>query len=124
MGRTPTHMNKVLDGYQQVFIKMRPSDEDELHNYKKSIVRSACAFWRQSGHRLEITLSTLLDRGIVTSRAIVEHILAERGPQGCDSMPVWNLMHSVARKSLESSQLVRAELAVAKRLGKTDVVER
>jgi len=120
--KTPTHMSKVLDGYQQVFSKLRPAEDDE--DYTLAIVRCAFAFWQASGQRLEITIDTLLHRGVVTPKAVVEYALASRGPQGCDSLSVWNIINSVARKSLEQSQSVRAELVIAKKLGKTDVVEK
>uniref|UniRef100_A0A7S2PD95 MIF4G-like type 2 domain-containing protein n=1 Tax=Zooxanthella nutricula TaxID=1333877 RepID=A0A7S2PD95_9DINO len=80
-------------------------------------------FWRLSTQRLEITVDVLLQRGVLTRRAVVEHALAERGPQGCDSLAVWNILNGVARKSLEQSQTVRVELGLAKRLGKTDALE-
>lgn len=122
--KTPTHMNKMLDGHQNVFGKLRPTEEDEAHSYAMGIVRCIFEFWRHSGQRLEITLDTLLHRGIVTPRAIVEQALAQRGPHGSDSMSAWNVINTVARKSLEHSQSVRGELFVAKRLGKTDVVDK
>merc|ERR1712061_260898 len=65
-----------------------------------------------------------MHRSLVTPTAVVEQALAQRGPQGCDSMSVWNLINSVARKSLEHSQSIRVDLAIAKRLGKTDVAEK
>merc|ERR1712183_996312 len=107
-----------------VFTKLRPTSEEESHNFMMTIVRCIFEFWRLSSQRLEITIDALFHRGILTSRAIVEHALAERGPHGCDSMAIWNMINSVARKSLEHSQSVRAELAIAKRLGKTDVAEK
>merc|ERR1712125_317396 len=103
--------------------KLRPTDEDECHVYTKGLVRATFAFWRSSGQRLEITIDSMLHRGILTPRAVVEHSLTERGPQGCDSMAVRNVINNIAKKSLEHSQSVRAELAVAKRLGKTEVLE-
>lgn len=121
--KTPTHMSKLLDGYQQVFSAMRPDDERAANDYTKLLVRCVVGFWKFSSQRLEITVDAMLQRGILTSRAVVEHTLAERGPQGCDSMAVWNILNSVARKSLERSQNVRVELAMAKRLGKGDVLD-
>lgn len=122
--KTPTHMSKLLDGHQGVFTSLRPEDEDEAHDYMKAIVRSAFAFWSSSSQRLEITLDAMLHRGLLSARAIVDQALAERGPQGCDSVAVWNLINGVARKSLEHSQGVRMNLAIAKKLGKTDELER
>lgn len=122
--KTPTHMSKLLDGHQQVFVKLRPADEEEAHGYMVVIVRCMFEFWRLSGQRLEITLDALLHRGVVTQRVVIEQALAQRGPTGCDSMSVWNIINSVARKSLEHSQSVRVELAIAKKLGKSDVLER
>merc|ERR1712072_153587 len=122
--KTPTHMSKILDGHQEVFLKLLPGDEDQAHEYVKAIVRSVFAFWRVSGQRLEITLETLLHRGIVTPRAVVEQALSERTPQACDLMSVWNMINSVARKSLERTQAIRVELAIAKKLEKEDVLEK
>jgi len=122
--KTPTHMSKMLDGHQRVFAKLRPEEEEELKTYGKEIVSCVFDFWRQGAHRLEITLDTLLQRGIVSAQAIVEHALADPGPLPCDGMPVWNMINLVARKSLERSQSLRAELAVGKKLGKLDVVDR
>uniref|UniRef100_A0A7S4W704 MIF4G domain-containing protein n=1 Tax=Alexandrium monilatum TaxID=311494 RepID=A0A7S4W704_9DINO len=122
--KTPTHMSKILDGHQQVFAELRPEVEDEAHGFARAVVRCVFDFWRLSGQRLEITLDALLHRGVVTPRAVVEQALAQRGSMGCDSTPVWNMINSVARKSLENWQSVRAELARAKRLGKPEVVDR
>merc|ERR1712004_949504 len=88
-----------------------------------AIVKCVFGFWMMSSQRLEITINSMLQRGILTPGAVVEHALAERGPQGCDSMAVRNIIHNVAKRSLELSQSVRMELAVAKRLGKADVLE-
>jgi len=122
--KTPTHMSKILDGHQQVFLKLRPTDEDQAHDYVKAIVRSVVSFWSLSGQRLEITLETLLQRGIVTPRAVVEQSLGERIPEVCDRMSIWNMINSVARKSLERTQSIRVELAIAKKLEKEDVLEK
>lgn len=122
--RTPTHTFKILDGHEQVLAKLRPADDEELHRCAKVIVRCVFNFWKLSGQRLEITLDALLVRGAVTSRAIVEHALEQRGPGASDSMPAWNMTNSVARKSLKRSQSVRAELEVAKKLGQAEVVEK
>lgn len=122
--KTPTHMSRILDGHQQVFAKLQPNGEDEAHRYAKVIVRCIFEFWRLSGQRLEITLDTLVHRGVVTARAVVEHALAARTPQVCDWMSTWNMINSVARKSLERTQSVRAELAVAKKLEKADLLEK
>merc|ERR1712079_163723 len=73
--------------------------------------------------RMEITVEAMLQRGILTPRIVVEHALADRGPQGCDSIAAWNLINGVARKSLEASQSVRVNLAIAKKLGKTEELE-
>merc|ERR1711879_366668 len=54
--KTPTHMSKVLDGYQQVFAKLRPSGDEEAHSFMMTIVRCIFEFWRLSGQRLEITI--------------------------------------------------------------------
>merc|ERR1712217_197391 len=122
--KTPTHMSKMLDGYVKAFHALRPSDPEKAHNFTLVMVKSIFDFWRHSGQRLEITLESLMQRGIVTAKAVVEQALAQRGAQGSDSMAVWNLINSVARKSLENSQSIRADLAIAKRLGKTDVVDK
>jgi len=119
--KTPTHLTKILDGHQQVFAELRPGGEEEAHGYARAVVRCAFDFWRLSNQRLEITLDALIHRGLATPRAIVEQALAQRGPSNGDSMAVWNMINSVARRSLEHSQSVRAELAVAKRLGNADV---
>jgi len=121
--KTPTHMTKILDGYQQVFSELRPIAEEEVQDYVRAVVRCVFEFWRLSGQRLEITLEALLHRGLATPRAIVEQALAQRGPSGCDSMAVWNMIDSVARKSLEHSQTARMDLAVAKRLGNSEALE-
>lgn len=121
--KTPTHMGKMLDGHQNVFSSLRPAGEEEAHEFSKAIVHCIFAFWRCSSQRLGITVDMMLHRGILTSRAVVEQALAERGPQGCDSMAVWNMINSVARKSLEHSQSVRVDLAIAKKLGKNDLLE-
>ncbi|CAE8669108.1 unnamed protein product, partial [Polarella glacialis] len=122
--KTPTHMLKVLDGHVQVLLKLRPEDDEQGHSFAKRIVSCVLDFWRLSGQRLEITVDSLLNKGVVTPRSVVETALAERGAQGCDSMPVWNIINGVARKSLERSQTVRVELAIAKKLGKEDVLEK
>eukprot|EP00930_Biecheleria_cincta_P033634 TRINITY_DN23300_c0_g2_i5.p1 TRINITY_DN23300_c0_g2~~TRINITY_DN23300_c0_g2_i5.p1 ORF type:complete len:594 (-),score=149.99 TRINITY_DN23300_c0_g2_i5:84-1865(-) len=122
--RTPTHMSKLLDGNQKVLIRLRPQDEEKAHSFAKRIVRCVLDFWRASAQRLEIVMDMLLHRAVVTPRAVVETALAEKGPQGCDSMAVWNIINSVARKSLERSQAVRVELALAKKLGKEDSLEK
>jgi len=122
--KTPTHMSRMLDGHQQVFAKLCPSDEDMAHVFTKALVRGVFQFWQLSGQRLEITLDSMLHRDIITSRAIVEQALGERAHHACDRLPVWNLINSVARKSLERSQAVRVELGIAKRLGKAEVVEK
>lgn len=121
--KTPTHMNKMLDGHQQVFSKLCPMNVEEKHVCSITIASCVFKFWATSSQRLEITIDTLLHRGVLTPRAVVEHALAERGPQGCDSMAVRNIIHNVARRSLEHSQSVRAELAIAKRLGKADILD-
>jgi len=122
--KTPTHMSRILDGHHQVFAKLKPTAEDEAHSYAKVIVRCIFEFWRLSGQRLEITLDTLAHRGVVTSRSIVEYALGNRTSQVCDWMSTWNMINSVARKSLERTQSVRAELAIAKKLEKADVLEK
>jgi len=120
--KTPTHMSKVLDGYQEIISKLKPLDEEEAHEYMKDVVRPIFQFWRCSSQRLEITIDAMLNRGILTPRAVIEYALADRGPQGCDSMAVWNIVNNVASRSLEKSQSVRVELAVAKKLGKTEIL--
>jgi len=122
--KTPTHMSKMLDGYQKVFSKLRPDDEERSHAFSKIIVRCAFEFWRVSGQRLEITLDALLHRGIVTPRAVAEQALADRGPLGCDSLAIWNLINGVARKALERSTSAKVELAIAKKLEKVDAMAR
>lgn len=121
--KTPTHMSKVLDGHEKLFMKLRPTDEDECHVYTKGLVRCTFAFWRSSGQRLEITIDSMLHRGVVTSRAVVEQALEECAQVG-DSLSIWNVVNTVARKSLERLRSVQEELAIAKRLEKMDVVER
>lgn len=121
--RTPTHLCKVLDSYASVFEALRPEAEDDVHEYMKVIARCVFAFWARSAQRVEITMDALLHRGILSPKCAVEHALADRGPQGCDSVAVWNLLNGVARKSLEQSQTVRVGLAMAKKEGKTDELE-
>jgi len=122
--KTPTHLSKMLDGHLQVFAKLKPTDEEEAATFAASVVRCVFEFWQLSGQRLEITLDALLHRGLITPRAVVEQALAQRSSAGHDSMSVWNVINRVARKSLESQQCVRAELAIAKKLQKDDVVQR
>jgi hypothetical protein len=122
--KTPTHLSKMLDGHLQVFAKLKPTDEEEAATFAASVVRYVFEFWQLSGQRLEITLEALLHRGLITPRAVVEQALAQRFSPGHDSMSVWNVINRVARKSLESQQCVRAELAIAKKLEKDDVVQR
>eukprot|EP00928_Gymnodinium_smaydae_P003259 TRINITY_DN11171_c0_g1_i1.p1 TRINITY_DN11171_c0_g1~~TRINITY_DN11171_c0_g1_i1.p1 ORF type:complete len:888 (-),score=175.77 TRINITY_DN11171_c0_g1_i1:99-2387(-) len=121
--KTPTHMNKMLDEYQRVFLNLRPTDEDEAHEYLKGLVRSMFAFWRQSGQRLEITIDNLLHRNVLTLRAVVEAALEDFGETG-DAMAVWNILNNCARKSLEKLRAVQGELSIAKRLEKEDVLEK
>jgi len=121
--KTPTHMSKILDGHQQVFAHLCPKSDEEKYAFSTAIVRCVFAFWIMSSQRLEITIDCMLHREIVTPRAVVEYALAERGPQGCDSMAVRNVINNIAKKSLERSQSVRAELAIAKKLGKTEELE-
>merc|ERR1712173_354455 len=42
---------------------------------------------------------------------------------GIDAGVVWNMLNSCARKSIERITAVQAELGIAKRLEKTDVLE-
>eukprot|EP00747_Dinoflagellata_sp_TGD_P070685 gnl/TRDRNA2_/TRDRNA2_156707_c1_seq1.p1 gnl/TRDRNA2_/TRDRNA2_156707_c1~~gnl/TRDRNA2_/TRDRNA2_156707_c1_seq1.p1 ORF type:complete len:883 (+),score=217.26 gnl/TRDRNA2_/TRDRNA2_156707_c1_seq1:60-2708(+) len=121
--KTPTHMCRVLDGHLQVFSKLRPKDAEADHAYCKAVVRSVFDFWRLSGQRLEITIDALMLRDLVTYRAVVEHALTEKSPQACDWMPVWNVVHSVVRKTLEQATTVRTDLALAKKLEKDDAIK-
>eukprot|EP00927_Polykrikos_kofoidii_P064887 TRINITY_DN60704_c0_g1_i1.p1 TRINITY_DN60704_c0_g1~~TRINITY_DN60704_c0_g1_i1.p1 ORF type:complete len:963 (-),score=220.44 TRINITY_DN60704_c0_g1_i1:62-2572(-) len=121
--KTNTHMNKIFDLHEKIFMNLRPTEEGELHDYIKAIVRCVFAFWRMSGQRLEITLDSMIHRGVVTGKAVAELALEQFAQVG-DSMAGWNMVNSVARKSLEKSQSVRVELAAAKRLENTEVVER
>jgi len=122
--KTPTHMSKMLDGYEKIFARLRPADEEEAHSFAKLVARCVFQFWRNSSQRLEITIESLLHREIVTPRAVVEHALSERSPQIYSGGTVWYVINSFARKSLERSQAVRMELAIAKKLGKTDTAEK
>jgi len=65
----------------------------------------------------------LLNRGVVTSRAVVDCALS-----GClqasDNMAAWNVINVVCRKSLEKLQSSRVELALAKKLDKVDTAEK
>jgi len=121
--RTPTHMNKVLDGHEKVFSALKPSDEEEAYAFVQAVTRSIFEFWKLSGQRLEITFMALLNRGVVTSRAVVDCALS-----GClqasDSMAAWNVINVVCRKSLEKLQSSRVELALAKKLDKVDTAEK
>jgi len=121
--KTPTHLSKMLDGHEKVLLKLRPTDEDEAHKYAKSLVRCIFAFWRASGQRLEITLGSLLQRGVITPNAIVEYALEDCVQSG-ESITVWNMINSVARKSLERLLAIQEELALGKRHDKTEVVDR
>merc|ERR1712048_1120426 len=89
--RTPTHMNKILDGHEKVFRKLRPDDDEDAHSCLKAMVRCIFAFWRQSGQRLEITLDSLLLRGVVSPRAVVEQSLEECKQVG-ESLAIWNMV--------------------------------
>lgn len=122
--RTPTHMSKMLDVHQGVFAALRPEGEEEADEYMKTIVSCVFGFWSASSQRLEITIDAMLQRGLLSPRAVVEQALAERGPQGSDSIAVWNMINNVARKSLEQSQSVRVNLAIAKKLGKADELDK
>eukprot|EP00933_Yihiella_yeosuensis_P046191 TRINITY_DN41685_c0_g1_i1.p1 TRINITY_DN41685_c0_g1~~TRINITY_DN41685_c0_g1_i1.p1 ORF type:complete len:507 (-),score=118.17 TRINITY_DN41685_c0_g1_i1:76-1545(-) len=122
--KTPTHFYKVMDGHQKVLIKLKPDEEEKAHSFGVRITQCVFDFWKQAGQRLEVSIDTLLHRGVITPRAVVETALSQRGQQGCDSMSVWNIINGVARKSLERSQTVRVELAIAKKLGKEDVLEK
>lgn len=123
--KTPTHMSKILDGHQEVFLKLRPEkDDDASHDCVKAVVKSVFGFWRLSGQRFEITLETLLNRGIITPRAVVEQALGTRAPEVSDWMSVWNMINSVSRKSLERTQSIRVELAIAKKFEKEDLLEK
>lgn len=121
--RTPTHMGKVLDGYEKVFFRLRSEDEDEQHSYIKTIVRCIFEYWRINGQRLEITLDSLLHRGIVTPRAVVEYALEEFGQVG-DSMSIWNMVNSVARKNLEKVISLQEDMAIAKKHEKEELAKK
>merc|ERR1712032_1004522 len=64
----------------------------------------------------------MMHRGIITPRAIIEHSLGERAAQSCDSLAVWSVTNSVAKKSLERYTAVRTEFAVAKKLGNMEEI--
>jgi len=122
--KTPTHMYKILDGYEKVFLKLKPKDEDDAHALCRTIIKMVFSYWRLSGQRLEITIDGMLARGIVTSRAVVEHALSDRTPGAADSVSAWNLINACARKALERTQSVRSDLAVAKKLEQTELLEK
>lgn len=121
--RSPTHMQKMLDGYQAVYAQLMPDDDEEKQQFTARIVKSVFGFWQASSLRLEMTLETMLGRGLVTSASVIESSLASCASRG-DSLVVWNVVHSVIRKSLERSTSVRVELANAKKLEKEDVMEK
>eukprot|EP00929_Paragymnodinium_shiwhaense_P111769 TRINITY_DN80058_c0_g1_i1.p1 TRINITY_DN80058_c0_g1~~TRINITY_DN80058_c0_g1_i1.p1 ORF type:complete len:873 (-),score=282.30 TRINITY_DN80058_c0_g1_i1:42-2660(-) len=121
--RTPTHMSKVLDGHDKVFAALKPKDEEEALAFTQAVVRCIFKFWKKSGQRLEITFDAMLNRGILHPHAVIECALADC-LQASDSMAAWNVVNSVARKSLEKLQTSRAELAIAKKLEKVDAMEK
>lgn len=122
--KTPTHMSKLLEGYKQVVLALKPSEAELAHSIGRAIVRCVFEFWRFSGQRLEITVDALLQHAIVTPQQVVDTALADRREKGCDSISVWNIVNTVARKSLERTQSIRSELEIAKRLEKEDVLEK
>jgi len=121
--QTPSHMNKLMDGNQEILLKLRPTDESQAHGFAKRVARCVFDFWKFSAQRLEIVMDSFLRRGVVTPRAVVEVALADGGLQGCDSIPVWNVVNTVARRSLDRSQSVHVELTLAKKLGKEDAAQ-
>merc|ERR1712183_23128 len=116
-------MSKLIDGYRQVFSVLRPTDEDAAHNFTKVVVKCIADFWRFSSHRLEVTVEAMLQRGVLTRKAVIEQLLRARGPQSCDTMAVWNVLNTVAQKSLELTQSARLELAMAKRSGDAEKLD-
>jgi len=134
--KTPTHWNRMLGGHQKVLeqLLLLPTDKDACevsaatsqHIYAKAVVSAVFDFWDNSAQRLEITVDSLLQRELVTPLSVVEFALSceKRGIAPCDSMPTWNVVHSVLRKSIEKSQTARVENALAKKLGQTEILAR
>jgi len=112
--KTPTHMNKVLDGNQQVLLELMPKDEEKAHALAKSIAAAVFEFFQLSGHRLEITLDTLYHRGVLTPRAIAQQALAQRDLPESGWVAAWRIIDSMARKILDKMLHSRQGLAEAK----------
>ena len=118
--KTPTHMAKVLDGNEQVLLKLKPSEADSRASFEQVLVKSVFEFWKASGLRLEITLDSLIQRKVISPEAVAKYALShELGHSN-----YWNVVKQVARKSLERSQVARIDLNVAKKLGKEDVLDK
>jgi len=118
--KTPTHMAKVLDGNEQVLLKLKPSEADSRASFEQVLVKSVFEFWKASGLRLEITLDSLIQRKVISPEAVAKYALShELGHSN-----YWNVVKQVARKSLERSQVARTDLHVAKKLGKEDVLDK
>lgn len=118
--KTPTHMAKVLDGNEQVLLKLKPSEADSRTSFEQVLVKSVFEFWKASGLRLEITLDSLIQRKVISPEAVAKYALShELGHSNH-----WTVVKQVARKSLERSQVARTDLNVAKKLGKEDVLDK
>ena len=115
--KTPTHMAKVLDGHEEVLMKLKPI---ESSSYEQVLVKAVFDFWKSSGLRLEITLDSLIQRKVLSPQVVAEYALShELGDPNH-----WNVVKRVTRKNLEASQAANLDLAVAKKLGKEDVLEK
>ncbi|CAK9082309.1 unnamed protein product, partial [Durusdinium trenchii] len=119
--KTPTHMAKILDGHDQVLHKLKPSKEEDASSYEKAVARSVLEFWKAAGQRLEITFDSLIQRKVISPQVVAETALCH-GSLKADAMPLWNVVGNAARKSLERSQAAHADLAIAKKLQKEDVL--
>ncbi|CAJ1432083.1 unnamed protein product [Effrenium voratum] len=115
--KTPTHMAKILDGHEQVLRQLKPEESDA--GYCRTLAKCVFDFWQAHGQRLETTIDSLVQRKVITPLAAAEVALA---PGQADAMHVWNVVDNVARKSLDRSQVARADLATAKKLGKEDAL--
>jgi len=115
--KTPTHMAKVLDGHEEVLMKLKPI---ESSRYEQVLVKAVFDFWKSSGLRLEITLDSLIQRKVLSPQVVAEYALShELGDPNH-----WNVVKRVTRKNLEASQAANLDLAVAEKLGKEDVLEK
>ena len=117
--KTPTHMAKVLDGNEQVLLKLKPTDEN-CSSFEQILLKSVFEFWKASGLRLEITLDSLIQRKVISPEAVAKYALSHEVGHSNH----WTVVKQVARKSLQRTQEARADLAVAKKLGKDDVLEK